>query len=186
MSALLLSAILGGLFGSVVTFIGQAWLARVRHKADIALEFIQWCDEVWLAVGVMESTKGHTFEGQPEAQRQMALSRYTEARNTALPDLLRNAPTAKIAIGWGTNSVEYRMAKSLQDQALEGARLLTRAKKETWEADSQAADQLLTDADTVRLELYDRLVRAGSVPVLLSGYRKWIPARRSSRPERLQ
>ncbi|HET9294472.1 MAG TPA: hypothetical protein VFO06_09275 [Gemmatimonadales bacterium] len=155
----------------MATFVGQVWIERIRHRADIAVEFIQWCDVVWLAVGRMESSKAHTFEGVPPEKRAIGLKVYEENRDTALTELLRNAPTAKVAIGWGAGK-EYDMARRVGTLALEATRTMTRARKDTWDADREKAMALIDEADKVRLALYERLVTAGSLPIVLGRYRE--------------
>jgi hypothetical protein len=165
-----LLTLIGALVGGIITVQYMYAADRRKVRAEVVLEVVSFCDDIFHLIQLMHVSKGAVFT-RDFAQEPQAGENYQQATERLTVLLKTSVPRVKLAIAYGEGDA-LRDFNALTDQFREVASILRRATRVAWVQENREIHQRFADViDPTRARLESRLLsdaRPASIWVLLT------------------
>jgi hypothetical protein len=164
-----LLALFGAFIGGVITVQYMYAADRRKVRAEVVLEVVSYCDEIYHLIQLMHVVKDQLYN-RDSSETPETGTNYTESSKRLTLLLKTSVPRVKLAIAYGEGDA-LRDFNLLADQFRDVASILRQATRAAWAQENREIHQRFTKLiDPMRATLENRLlsdVRAASIWVLL-------------------
>jgi len=165
-----LLTLIGALVGGIITVQYMYAADRRKVRAEVVLEVVSYCDEIFHLIQMMHVSKDAVFTRAPNQEPQAGVH-YQQATERLTVLLKTSVPKVKLAIAYGEGD-SLRDFTALTGHFMEVAHILRRATSVAWaQEDAEIHRRFAELIDPARTRLESRLLsdaRPASIWTLLT------------------